>query len=146
MLRPGTAKLRPAPWTNGKPGGEADPFRHSQDAKSLYQNLNGQGRPISGRESDRPTPALKKPWAVVRGVNDAKSAARRGCHAARRLHWMLAGAIRANVRQPGNPAADTATIVIIAVPKTRAQIGLFVHAYDNVHKEEPDRRVLKKGE
>jgi hypothetical protein len=44
--------------------------------KSLYQNLNGQGGPISGREGDRPTPALKKPLAVAREVN--ASAASRG--------------------------------------------------------------------
>src|SRR5262245_6018083 len=71
--------------------------------KSLYQNLNGQGRPISGREGDRPTPALKKPLAVARGVNDLPLSRERRARSS--IHNDLAAARRMQrrVSQPSCP-------------------------------------------
>src|SRR5262249_48106185 len=97
----------------------------AQIFKSLYQNLNGQGRPISSREGDRPTPALKKPLAVVRGVNVGAHQRPLTGAAAVRCSGLLCGAMRTSSIVLDVLAEDDSYTIEVLDTKLSNPIGLI---------------------
>ena len=113
------------------------PARHR---KSLYQNLNGEGRPISGREGDRPDTRAKETAGRCAWVNARAEPRRLRRYRRRRLQRDLGRHSASRLPQPRGDALGCDLQYPLHVSKLR--FGQIVEIHESMLELATARRVF----